>query len=204
MDAKEFLANATNPGEWLTKSVDLRIAGDRLWDRFFKCVVQWGKAQASERDVDLLEKSEREGGACLWAAKLLYGLALETAFKAHILENQPEKIELTMSADGTAQIQHVELKQFGVSLGSGHNLLKLGETAELFSDGVDIHEKGERKAVREVLKHLSEVVYWSGKYPIPKKSGQSHEAPEDIPMKFFGHYLRDWTDPILDYYQGEY
>src|SRR5215831_9517838 len=66
-------------------------------------------------------------------AQMLYGLALETAFKAYILCHHPEEIELKMIADGTGNIHTVEIKQFGTPLGSGHDLERLAEKAGVFA-----------------------------------------------------------------------
>jgi len=59
-------------------------------------------------------------------------------------------------------------------------------------------------ALRNILKHLSEVVYWSGRYPVPIKSGEEFQPTADLPVVALGHYLRDWVDPVLDHFQGSH
>jgi hypothetical protein len=47
-------------------------------------------------------------------------------------------------------------------------------------------------------------VYWSGRYPVPTKSGEGHQPSPDVPAKIYGHYIRDWLDPLLDHFQGSH
>ncbi|MBI3043679.1 MAG: hypothetical protein HYY78_12740 [Betaproteobacteria bacterium] len=89
-------------------------------------------------------------------------------------------------------------------IGAGHNLEQLGEKAGVFDRSVDplFATDQDYRALREILKHLSEVVYWGGRYPVPTRSGNEHRIPPDVPAKVFGHYIRDWTDRVLDRYQA--
>jgi hypothetical protein len=202
MNAQDFLANVSDPSQWLRKSTDLRASADRLWETFFEALV----LSVRERHLQGRHRDEakwEEATGYLNSAKLLYGLALETAFKAHILRTQPESIELRMSADGTGTVQQVEVKQFGTGMSSAHNLVVLAERAGLFrrGHGEIFPVDSDYRAVRELLQHLSDVVLWSGRYPVPIRSGDEWQPPKDVPLKAFFHYLRDWTDPILDHYQ---
>lgn len=203
MNAEDFLKAAIDPNRWLQKSIALRRSADRLWETFFEAGLRWAE-QRSDPEEQIAEDAWDEASGHLTCSKLLYGLALETAFKAWILRESPESIELRMSADGTGAIREVEVKQFGVSLGVGHNLEKLGELPGLFSRGTDALFKAESddRAIREILKHLTEVVLWSGRYPVPTRSGPRHMVPPDVPAVVFGHYIRDWADQILDKYQA--
>ncbi len=119
MDAESFLKNAIDPLLWLRKSVALRRSGDRLWESFFESMLTWSEISAVGNEED---PSWDEVYAYITSAKMLYGLALETAFKAYILRSKPEDVSFKMSADGTGKVQDVEMKQFGVSMGTGHNL----------------------------------------------------------------------------------
>ena len=145
-----------------------------------------------------------EAAEYLVGSKFMYGLSLETALKAHFLRQRPADIEFRLMADGTGAIQSAELKQFGIQMGSGHNLEQLAQRLGLFTlAGHPVFKlENDINALREILKHLSEVVYWSGRYPVPTKSGETHQPSPDTPAKVFGHYIGDWIDPLLDHLQG--
>ncbi len=200
MDANRFLQTAITPGEWLKKSSALRRSADCLWDQFHSATLRWLKSVDTSvgRGDDILWE---EASAHLNSSKLLYGLSLETTFKAAILQTRPTDIEFKMSADGTGAITAVEVKHFGVSLGQGHNLELLAEKAGAFDSKCGVFSvESDQRALREVLRHLTEVVYWSGRYPIPLRSGPTHQLAPDVPARVLGHYIRDWIDPVFDHY----
>ena len=200
MNADELLALGTDSAAWFAKSVSLRRSADALWDAFSQAVLKWtplAKAQSAEAT-----KAWDQANDYLIAAKMLYGLSAETAFKAAIIRDHPADVEFRLVADGSGHIQHVELRQLGVSMGAGHDWVRLADQAGLFRSG-----KGELsqvdsdyRAIRAILEDLGEVVVWSGRYPIPLRSGQQRPISPDVPGVAFGHYLRDWLDTVLDFY----
>lgn len=205
MEADEFLKAAQSPVEWLKKSVALRHSAEELWEAFVLAMLHWGAYVKSGEPDEKNEADFDRAAGILDAAKLLYGLSLETAFKARIIETEPTSIEFRMTADGAGKIKHAEIKEFGASLGAGHNLEYLAERAGLFESGdaAVFGRESDLRAIREILRHLTEVVVWSGRYPVPTKSGDRHRLPADLPARMFGHYIRDWIDVVLDEYQGD-
>lgn len=204
MDANQFLKVATDAAEWLKKSVALRRSADVLWEAFVGATLEW--ASQVRANPAMSATSWDEALEHLTSAKLLYGLALETALKGHILQVRPGDIEFKMTADGTGAVATAKVKHFGVALGQAHNLELLAERAGVFDRDSEpvFATDDDYRALREILKHLSEVIYWSGRYPVPLRSGETHKVPPDIPAKVFGHFIRDWLDQVLDRYQGEH
>ena len=135
MNSTDFIKNAIDPVQWLRKSVELRRSANALWDAFFEQMLIWSRKLRDGTPED--ESASDEVYGYLTSAKMLYGLSLETALKAHLLKNSPDTVQLKMSADGTGQVTEVEIKQFGVSLGSGHNLEQLAQRAGVFERTVD-------------------------------------------------------------------
>jgi hypothetical protein len=140
----------------------------------------------------------------LEAAKMFYGLALETGFKGTILRDQPGEIEFKMTADGTGKVQSVAIESFGVSIRDGHNLERLASMAGILKrgDGAVFQEDSDFQALREILLHLGDAVRWRVRYPVPTSNNAAHVAAESVPAKVFGHYIRDWIDPVLDHLHG--
>ena len=51
MNANEFLKFATDPEAWLEKSLSLRSSADRLWENFFKVMLEAGSCGKEEKQV---------------------------------------------------------------------------------------------------------------------------------------------------------
>jgi len=203
VEAPAFLKAAIDPEQWLSKSAALRRSGNRLWESFLEGWVHVGLHSRAYRKEEA-DKTWSEALDYLMSSKFLYGLALETSFKAHLLKERPSDIEFKLTADGRGEIQSAEFKQFGVQLGSGHNLEQLAERTGILSlDGNAVFKlESDLVALRGILAHLSQVVYWSGRYPVPMRSGETYEPSRDIPAQAFSHYMRDWIDPVMDHFQG--
>lgn len=199
MDADTLLMVARDRGAWLSKSAQLRHSADWLWEGFLAATTEWAKKR---RDGSAHAEAEFDTAMTyLQSSKMLYGLAVETALKAVILALHPESVEFELTADGAGKIQHVRMKQFGVSLGASHDLVRLAEKAgalkrgpgELFSIDIDY------TTLRQVLDELGELVVWAGRYPVPIRSGGDLQFDPTVPARAHGHYIRDWLDPFLDW-----
>lgn len=202
MDAPEFLKTAIDPELWLQKSAALRRAGNRLWEHFFEDWIRSALRRRSHRMDDAKTLFENAIDY-MNSAKFMYGFSVETAFKAHLLKHKPDEIEFKLSANGKGAIHTAELKQFGTQMGASHNLEQLGQrTGILTLEGNPVFKhQSDLNALRDILRELSEIVYWSGRYPVPLKSGETFRPTAEVPSVAFAHYMRDWLDPVLDHFQ---
>lgn len=196
MIATEFLEKARDPIAWRKHSRALRRSAIALWNVFETTVIDEIEAAAES-------KTEPTFAAALEAletAKLLYGLALETALKAWIVEHHPAKIEVRVVMDGKGEATGAELRALGVPTSNGHNLLALAEAAELFGDRFRtvIRTDGDVRTVKNICRDLGEVVVWRGRYPVPLTSSQPQRLDPNAPVRALAHYMRDWLDPVLD------
>jgi hypothetical protein len=200
VEADRFLQLGTDPSAWIAKSVSLRRSADVIWESFFKayieCASKTKDGQPGDADWDRFF-------GFLESAKFLYGLSAESAFKASILRDRPTDVEFRLTADGAGKIQKVELKQLGVGMGEGHDLVKLAEKAGVFTrgEGEIFRSDSDYVAIRSILEELGEIVVWSGRYPIPIRSGKGWVPSREVPTVAHGHYLRDWLDILLDHFQ---
>lgn len=203
MDVDDLLKIGTDPAAWLEKSASLRRAADALWGAFWGAVLRWAPLFKAHDEAG--DGIWHEAMDCLIAAKMLYGLAVEAAFKSAILRDAPTDVEFRMRAYGTGRIQQVELKKLGLSMGAGHDLVNLAELAGLFrrGDSEVFSTDSDYTAIRAILEDLGEVVIWRGRYPVPRRSGQSPASSPAVPAVASGHYLRDWLDKVLDFYHGD-
>lgn len=201
MNTESFMKIVTDPKSWEMQSKGLRRTGDALWNHFMEAWVQYGKA-AKEKDKAAVLDSLDAVADYLTHAQMFWGLALETAFKGIILKSTPGEIELALQSDGTGTIQSVEIKQFGVPMNKGHDLVALAGKVGLFTrkDNPIFKEDSDFRIIREILLHLTDTVRWSARYPAPLKSQDHHVKPQDLPVKIFGYFILDWLAPVLDHY----
>ena len=133
-------------------------------------------------------------------AKLLYGLALETALKAWLIEHAPSKIEIRMTMAGDGSATHAELRSFGIHPNQGHNILALADAAGVFGPQFSHVWKTDSDIanMKTIFRDLGEVVVWRGRYPVPMASFDPVMHDPKVPFTALAHYFRDWLDPLLD------
>lgn len=197
MQAEDFLEKSRNPRAWRKHSRALRHSANVLYDDFEVILAESiTEAMACGQKTDLERAVE-----AIETAKLLYGLALETALKAWIIEHKPSQIEIKITIDGAGEAKHAELKSFGVNGNQGHNLSALADAAGIFEGGVFtevLKTASDRDAFRAICRDLGQVVVWRGRYPVPMASFEPQPLAKNVPWKAYVHYMRDWLDPMLD------
>jgi hypothetical protein len=194
--AAEFVERSRDPNAWRKHARALRRSANVLWEEFTRVLVD-------ESTTAIRDKTDANLDLALEAfdtTKLLYGLTLETALKAWIVEHFPSKIEIRVVMDGRGDATHAELRAIGVPTSSGHNLLALAEAADLFGERFQsiIRTEDGRRALRNICRDLGEVVLWRGRYPVPLASAEPMKLDPHAPWRAVAHYMRDWLDPILD------
>lgn len=196
MQAAQFIERSKDAKAWRKHARALRRSADVLWQEFERSLLsamRIGVSQGTEPDLD-------ESIETFETTKLLYGLALETALKAWIIEHKPSEIEIRVTMDGSGEAKQAELKSIGVPSSQGHNLLALAEVAGLFTSTFAsvLVTDTDRDAMRNICRDLGEVVVWRGRYPVPLASFEPLKLNPNVPAKALAHYLRDWLDPVLN------
>jgi|GEM_PF-1191349 len=200
MDANRFVKEGSDAESWRNYARSIRRSADALWECWAEAVPDAVVAMSNEApDADA--KFESAYGYVA-SAQMLYGLALETAFKASILANSPETVEIQITTDGRGEVTAAELKQLGVPMSKGHDLVALATKAGAFYRGAGAiySADSDYAALQAILGHLTDMVVWMGRYPIPRRSGQGFQPPEGVPSVAFGHRMIDWIDPVLDFF----
>ena len=197
MRAETFIEKSCSPTAWRKHSRALRRSADVLFDDFIAVLTDslkeakaLGKEEDREQAVEAIE-----------TAKLLYGLALETALKAWIIEHKPSHIEIKIIINGSGEATHAELKSFGVNGNQGHNLSALADISGIFDGETFAHvlkTDSDRDVFRAICRELGQVVVWRGRYPVPMASFDPQPLAKGIPWQAYAHYMRDWLDPMLD------
>lgn len=192
-----FIEKSRSPHAWRKHSRALRGSANVLYDDFVTVLAESVKGAKTLGEDPNLDRAIE----AVETAKLLYGLALETALKAWIIEHKPSQIEIRITIDGSGEAKHAELKNFGVNGNQGHNLSALADVAGIFEGGTFAHvlkTESDRDAFRAICKDLGQVVVWRGRYPVPMASFEPQPLAKGVPWKAYVHYMRDWLDPMLD------
>lgn len=130
---------------------------------------------------------------------MLYGLAIETALKARIIELDSNAIDFREKRDGEGNVVDLQIVKIGAELGKdGHDLVKLATVAGLGDGGATFSLQTDRNTIREILAYLTDCVRWSGRYPVPKRLSERFLPTAPVPTRAFGLYMRDWLDPFLE------
>ena len=174
----------------------LRRSAETLWNHFSSVLSEEIARSAAAKEEPDLEPSIET----LEITKLLYGLAVETALKAWIVERSPEKVEIRVVLDGSGNPKHAELRTVGVPTASGHNILALAEAAGLFGGDFNaaIPTPEDERALRNIFRDLGEVVLWRGRYPVPLASAAPLQLDPKVHPRALAYHMRDWLDPVLD------
>lgn len=202
MNAETLLALARDYATWLRKSVDLRASADVLWTAYESEAVRWARQQSintAEADA-----AWRRAMAHLDSAKMLYALALETAFKSVIIRDRPSEVHFNINTDGSGKFLFAELMQIGSPKKASHRLSALAEKTDVFDRGANpiFADDADVTSARAIIDDLSNFSTWIARYPTPMRADQDPNYPAPPLSHAWGDQLRHWTDPILDHLHG--
>ncbi|MEM9998541.1 MAG: hypothetical protein AAF809_12640 [Bacteroidota bacterium] len=166
-----------SPVQWLSSSEGLLISAELLWKRFIDtqglALGLMRNGVSADDAMNMTKASVKEGIACWMTAEMLYGLALETAMKGCLLKEKPDSFSLQVSMNGHADVIDVKLEKAGVSLQrNGHDLVQLSHMLDLYEESQFTRfstQSEDREFLESVLRNLTIMILWGGKYPGPSK-----------------------------------
>ncbi len=162
MDVNEFLNNASDKNAWFEISKWHWRAGRLLAAQSMESIPQ-PTGTVQRLDGDWLP----DYVAYAVPAHLMYGYALETAIKATIIQDHPQKVEFEVSINGSSNIKNAKLKGFGAK--NWHDLGQLAGAAGVFE--MDFAQHSDDKWLRV----FTDAIVWRSKYPVPKRSGDEEK-----------------------------
>jgi len=198
MSPQVFKEIASDPTAWRQKARVLRDCAEALWDSY---VILFSGVAEQPKDCDRRRAVVDQWIERLFTAQFLYGLVVETALKARLIECDPASVQFREVKDAAGNILDVRITKIGVELGTdGHDLVKLAQVAGVIDgDQSGIFSiESDRTAIREILAYLTDCVRWSGRYPAPKRMSEQYTPSTSIPSAVLGLHMREWLDPFLD------
>ncbi len=194
-----FIDAATSPDSWKRMSVALRRSAEVIWARLRQ--TEDSRAATVHHSGSVISfhgPTAFLGIGYGFTAKLLYGLAVESAFKARLIETQPEKVKIDAELNGSGEIISAKLSAFGEKK-IGHNLVELATIIGVWDMHRDLGDNdchAYRAGLEQALKDLETSILWRSKYPVPLNSKHLQEQPPATDV-------RKWVDPLLDKFIGK-
>ena len=161
LNAKEFITNAKNPGEWYRLADWLKYSAmileaqlDRLFELYLAAIDKYGEESEHEEVIDRFTD---------WVGVentyyLLMALAVENIIKGKLIEHNPDKIHFIAKID---PLTDKVLEPMKIHYPWGHNTYELAKQLSKVSK-LKLSKKQE-----EMLGHMGELIIWGGRYPAP-------------------------------------
>lgn len=161
INAKEFVINAKEPGEWYRLSDWLKYSAiilegqlDRLFELYLASLKKHGEESVHEEVVSTF--TDWIGVESTYY--LLMALAIENIIKGKLIEHNPEKIHFIAKID---PLTDKVLEPIKIQYPWGHNIYDLAKQL------CKVSKLKISKNQENMLEHMSELIIWGGRYPAP-------------------------------------
>lgn len=190
MDNDSYLKNLRNSEAWFEQAFAQKMVADKI----LVDVIM------SEDFVVSLKEDESKlmDFVSLWGNALYhYGIGIENGLKGVIVKNYPELINLEMSGDD------IVLKDIGGKASKNHDLYSLANRAGVLNRNLNLFKyDSDRMLLKNVLNHLTDVIRWASRYPVPTSPSKVFEIDQGVPMVgVYGFHILDVICPLFDYFQ---
>ena len=190
MDNDSYLKILRNSEAWFEQAFAQKMVADKI----LVDVIM------SEDFVTSLKEDESKlmDFVSLWGNALYhYGIGIENGLKGVIVKNYPELINLEMSSDD------IVLKDIGGKASKNHDLYSLANRAGVLNRDLNLFKyDSDRKLLKNVLNHLTDVIRWASRYAVPTSPSKVFAIDRDVPMVgVYGVHILDVICPLFDYFQ---
>jgi len=190
MDNDSYLKILRNSEAWFEQAFAQKMVADKI----LVDVIM------SEDFVVSLKEDESKlmDFVSLWGNALYhYGIGIENGLKGVIVKNYPELINLEMSGDD------IVLKDIGGKASKNHDLYSLANRAGVLNRNLNLFKYDfDRMLLKNVLNHLTDVIRWASRYPVPTSPSKVFEIDQGVPMVgVYGFHILDVICPLFDYFQ---
>lgn len=190
MDNDSYLKILRNSEAWFEQAFAQKMVADKI----LVDVIM------SEDFVVSLKEDESKlmDFVSLWGNALYhYGIGIENGLKGVIVKNYPELINLEMSGDD------IVLKDIGGKASKNHDLYSLANRAGVLNRNLNLFKyDSDRMLLKNVLNHLTDVIRWASRYPVPTSPSKVFKIDQGVPMVgVYGFHILDVICPLFDYFQ---
>ena len=190
MTNEEYLDKLLDSKLWFINALQQKKIGDQILD---KCIM----------NKDFLNKAKYNYTeyTSFWSnVHYHYGIGIENGLKGLIIHDAPDKVHYELSPIGD-----LLLKNIGGKSGKSHDLLSIAENAGLFSQKYKpFKHQQDLKTLRIVLQHLSDMVIWGARYPVPNGSNKYFKFDNSVPLILvYGFHILDVIEPVFNLFEME-
>jgi hypothetical protein len=177
MDPQDYVDLAKDPSSWFRKADDLLKDHNVLWEKGEEVMNQIAEAPPSSAKGKL----SRRLASIMLSSELLLALSLENALKGHLLSEKPQEVEMRITVDGEGDFKEARLTSIAES-NPDHDLSGLAHEMGVFAQKNNslLDDPPDPERLETVLEHLTHVIRWVGRYPVPLDSEEHREWQEDV------------------------
>ncbi len=171
LNAKEFIKNAKEPGEWYWISGWLKYSAMILEDqlnRLFELYLVSLEKHGEESDHEEVISSFTDWVGVENTYYLLMALAIENIIKGKLIEHNPDKIHFIAKMD---PLTDKVLEPIKIQYPWGHNIYALAKQL------CKVSKLKLSKNQENMLEHMGALVVWGGRYPAPNNIKVKSKAP---------------------------
>ena len=157
LNAKEFIINAKEPGEWYRLAGWLKYSAiileeelDKLFELYMAAIDKHGEDSDNDEVID----SFTDWVGVENTYYLLMALAIENIIKGKLIEHNPDKLDFIAKID---PLTEKVLEPIKIQYPWGHNIYDLAVQLSKVSN-LKINKKQEN-----TLQHMAELIIWGGR-----------------------------------------
>lgn len=192
MTNEEYISKLLNPKFWFEYALQQKKIGDQILNN---CILN------KDFIDNVRERNDYSDFNSFWSnVHYHYGIGIENGLKGLIIKDDPDMVHYEFNSDGD-----VILKNIGGKSGKSHDLLSIAENSGLFSPKYKPFKyESDIKALKIVLKHLSEMILWGARYPIPNGSKKYFKFDNSVPIVLvYGFHILDVIEPVFALFETE-
>jgi len=192
MNNTEYLSKLKDYRVWFNYARNQKLVADKI---LYNCILN------SDLISEISSTTDYSDYVVLWSnAHYHYGIAIENGLKALIIKYYPDLIEFEIRGNDV-----VVLKSIGGKSGKTHNLYELAKQSGILNNEVELYRhKSDYEALVRVLSHLSHMIKWGARYPIPNNSSMIYKFDNAVPSALaYGFHILDVIEPIFKYFEKE-
>ncbi len=186
----DYLKTLKDPNTWFRQAFDQKLVADKI---LADVILNKDFLKSLKEPKNFLKFS------ALWGNALFhYGIGIENGLKGVIVKNQPELINFEIIGDD------VILHDIGGKASKNHDLYSLANRAGILDKNLHLFKyDSDRKLVKNVLQHLTDIIRWAARYPVPTIRSKVFEMDNGIPhVCVYGFHILDVMEPIFDYFKS--
>lgn len=177
-----FIEHCLDSEQWFRKSKALRVGATSLFAEARSGIASLPSLEHPQFDFECLGLHVDTA----IVAKMLLGLAVESALKGRLVQRHPELVPLKSTSDSGGNVLRIELRGKQNPFAT-HDL-------EFLADRGDALDATGDTELRGALRYLSKCVTWLAKYPVPKVARDG----EEYGFRRLDWYQADLVETFLD------